>query len=104
MTKERRQDVVLVALIFSVALHVGLMLYMRPQVMAHVNAGIYLLPRPLLETIPAERPVSLETECLPRWAAAGVLRFHPVPPPLLDMGTPDGLAEMERFLSRSPTL
>lgn len=66
---------------------------------AHVNAGIYLLPRSLLETIPAGRPVSLETECLPRWASSGLLLSHPVPPPLLDMGTPDGLAEMTRFLS-----
>lgn len=64
----------------------------------HVNAGIYLLPRALLETIPAGRPVSLETECLPRWAADGLLLAHPAPAPLLDMGTPDGLAEMERFL------
>ena len=30
MTKERRQDVVWGALIFSIALHVGLMIYMRP--------------------------------------------------------------------------
>ncbi len=64
----------------------------------HVNAGIYLLPRALLETIPDGRPVSLETECLPRWAAASLLLAHPAPPPLLDMGTPDGLAEMIRFL------
>lgn len=67
---------------------------------AHVNAGIYLLPRSLLETIPSGRPVSLETECLPRWASSGLLLSHPVPPPLLDMGTPDGLAEMTRFLSQ----
>lgn len=65
---------------------------------AHVNAGIYLLPRPLLETIPSGRPVSLETECLPLWASSDLLLSHPVPPPLLDMGTPDGLSEMERFL------
>ena len=64
----------------------------------HVNAGIYLLPRALLETIPSGRPVSLETECLPRWAADGHLLAHPASPPLLDMGTPDGLAEMDRFL------
>lgn len=71
---------------------------------AHVNAGIYLLPRPLLETIPSGRPVSLETECLPLWAASGLLLSQPVPPPLLDMGTPDGLAEMTRFLSPQPEI
>ena len=69
---------------------------------AHVNAGIYLIPRPLLETIPSDRPVSIETECFPRWASDGLLLAHPAPPPLLDMGTPDGLAEMERFLSSQP--
>ncbi len=68
----------------------------------HVNAGIYLIPRPLLETIPADRPVSLETECLPRWAAASLLLAHPAPPPLLDMGTPDGLAQMTHFLQSAP--
>lgn len=70
----------------------------------HVNAGIYLIPRPLLETIPDGPPVSLETECLPRWAAASLLLAHPAPPPLLDMGTPDGLAQMTHFLQSPPEI
>ncbi len=66
---------------------------------AYVNAGIYFLPRDMVAGIPAGRPVSIETECFPRWAADGLLRALPAPPPMLDMGTPDGLAEMTRFLS-----
>lgn len=65
----------------------------------HVNAGIYLIPRTLLEAIPDGRPVSLETECLPRWAASNLLLAHPAPPPLLDMGTPDGLSALSAHLS-----
>ena len=39
MTKERRQDVLIFALVVSIAAHVGLMIYMRPQVMAEVASG-----------------------------------------------------------------
>ena len=36
MTKERREDVILVAVVLSVAIHAGLMLFFRPQVMTHI--------------------------------------------------------------------
>ena len=65
-----------------------------------VNAGIYFLPRGIVAAIPAERPVSLETEVFPALVARKQLAAIPAPPPLLDMGTPDGLAAMERFLLR----
>ena len=41
MTGERRQDLLIFALVISVAAHVGLMAYMRSQVMAEVAAGQY---------------------------------------------------------------
>lgn len=82
--------------------HVRAFLEKAATAPGHVNAGIYLIPRALLETIPAGGPVSLERDCLPRWAAAGRLVARPAPPPLLDMGTPDGLAAMTAFLSSSP--
>ena len=63
-----------------------------------VNAGLYLLPRNAVAEIPAGRAVSLETEIFPALAAHRRLVAIPIPPPLLDMGTPDGLAAMERFL------
>ena len=37
MTRERREEVVLVALVVSVALHAGLMLLVRPKVMTHIT-------------------------------------------------------------------
>ena len=36
MTKERREEVVFVAVAVSVALHIGLMVLVRPKVMTHV--------------------------------------------------------------------
>lgn len=63
-----------------------------------VNTGIYLLPRDIIAGMPAGRVVSIETEIFPALAAQRRLAAIPVPPPLLDMGTPDGLAAMEAFL------
>ena len=65
-----------------------------------VNAGLYLLPRNVVAEIPAGRAVSLETEIFPALAAQRRLVAIPIPPPLLDMGTPDGLAAMEAFLKK----
>ena len=36
MTKERREEVLLVAVVLSVAIHAGLMVFFRPQVMTHI--------------------------------------------------------------------
>ena len=63
-----------------------------------VNTGIYLLPRALIAAIPAGRAVSIETETFPALAAQRKLIALPAPPPLLDMGTPAGLAALEQFL------
>ena len=69
-----------------------------PRIDGFVNTGIYLLPRSLVAAIPAGRPVSIETEIFPALAAQHHLVAIPAPPPLLDMGTPDGLAALEAFL------
>ena len=69
-----------------------------------VNAGIYLLPRGVIAAIPVERPVSLETEIFPVLVARKQLAAIPSPPPLLDMGTPDGLAAMEAFVEKQPPI
>ena len=63
-----------------------------------VNTGVYLLPRALIAAIPAGKAVSIETEIFPALAARRQLLALPAPPPLLDMGTPEGLAAMESFL------
>ncbi len=64
-----------------------------------INAGVYLLERRVLDLIPADRPSSLETEVFPALAAAGRLRAVTIAPPLLDMGTADGLRAMEAWIT-----
>jgi len=66
-----------------------------------VNAGIYLLPREIIAAIPAGKAVSIETEIFPSLAAQRRLVALPAPPPLLDMGTSEGRAEMEAFLGKT---
>lgn len=63
-----------------------------------VNGGVYWMKRALIHRIPATGSSSLETDIFPRLAAAGALRVRKVNPPLLDMGTPEGLAAMESHL------
>lgn len=67
-----------------------------------VNAGVYVMSRAVLAKVVLDRgPVSLEFEVLPRVAQEGRLKAWLCPPPLLDMGTPEGLREMEAYLSPS---
>lgn len=40
MTAERREDVLVIAIVLSIALHVVLMAYVRPKVMTHTAAGV----------------------------------------------------------------
>ena len=63
-----------------------------------INGGVYLMDRSLLDDIPAGRFVSLEHDCFPGWCEQNLIHAFPFDPPLLDMGTPAGLAELERFL------
>ncbi len=64
-----------------------------------VNGGIYLLESKALALIAPGKPLSLETDIFPRLAKQGHLWAFPVPPPLLDMGTPEGLAAMEHYFA-----
>jgi NDP-sugar pyrophosphorylase family protein len=63
-----------------------------------INAGVYLLERRLLETIPENRAVSLEKEVFPAWIGHG-LYGHTVRGRFLDIGTPQSFAEAEVFFS-----
>lgn len=64
-----------------------------------INAGIYLIARRLLESIPPGKAVSLEREVFPGWVAA---RFygHRCRARFLDIGTPESYALAEAFLTR----
>jgi NDP-sugar pyrophosphorylase family protein len=68
-----------------------------------INGGVYLMNRQMLEAIEAGTNTSIETEVFPALAQRGLLRIFRTAPPLLDMGTPEGIRAMERFLAASPT-
>ena len=61
-----------------------------------INAGIYLLTRPFLQTIPADGAVSLEREIFPAWIGRGFYGY-PSEGCFLDIGTPEAYATADRF-------
>lgn len=63
-----------------------------------INGGVYRLGRAAVDSIPAGMPLSIETDLFPAWARQGRIAAVASDPPLLDMGTPAGLADMERWL------
>ncbi|HBA82622.1 MAG TPA: hypothetical protein DCZ95_00880 [Verrucomicrobia bacterium] len=67
-----------------------------------VNGGLYVVPLRMLDRIAADRPVSMETDIFPELTRQGLVAAIPCPSPLLDMGTPDGIAAMEAFLRQQP--
>lgn len=69
-----------------------------------INAGVYLLRRSVLDAIPVNQAVSLETEIFPGLASAGRLSAFRVESPLLDMGTPNGIDAMSEYLLGSAML
>jgi NDP-sugar pyrophosphorylase family protein len=69
-----------------------------PGLAGWVNGGIYIMQHEAVERIDGGRPVSIERDVFPSFAREHRLAVWPADPPLLDMGTPEGLADMERFL------
>ena len=65
-----------------------------------INAGLYLLDPSILSAISPNKNVSIENEVFPQLAAEGKLSVFQAKPPLLDMGTPDGLQNMEVYLRK----
>jgi NDP-sugar pyrophosphorylase family protein len=63
-----------------------------------INAGIYLIQRSLLLTIPETGAVSLETEMLPSWIGRDLYAYKSEGS-FLDIGTPEAYAMGERFFS-----
>ena len=64
MTRERRQDVLIVALVLSAALHFGVMFYARTQVMAKLargkNAAERTVPMQVVKTVPMTDAAKIE--------------------------------------------
>jgi len=61
-----------------------------------INAGIYLLNRQLLASIPAGIFVSLEREIFPKWAGHSLYGYRSEGR-FLDIGTPESYAAAEDF-------
>jgi len=61
-----------------------------------VNAGIYLLNRRTIQTIPTNRAVSLEREVFPAWIGRGLYGYQ-CEGRFLDIGTPEAYARSEGF-------
>jgi NDP-sugar pyrophosphorylase family protein len=64
-----------------------------------INAGIYLLRRQMLQTIPAGQAVSIERETFPAWIGRGLCGYQG-DGPFLDIGTPGSYRKAEEFLAR----
>lgn len=63
------------------------------------NAGAYVLESSVMDRIPLSGPCSLEHDVFPPLAKEGLLRGIRVEHGFFDMGSPQGLAELEDFLS-----
>ncbi len=63
-----------------------------------INAGVYLLSRRFIVSIPTGRAVSLEREVFAAWLGRG-LHGYCCPVPFLDIGTPESYAAAERFFA-----
>jgi D-glycero-alpha-D-manno-heptose 1-phosphate guanylyltransferase len=61
-----------------------------------INAGIYLLSQPMVESITPDRMVSLEQEVFPRWAGQGLFGY-PGGGHFIDIGTPESYAAAQSF-------
>lgn len=62
----------------------------------YINAGIYLLSKSLLKTIPTEKNVSLELEMFPAWLSKGLYGYKNQGR-FIDIGTPESYSEAGQF-------
>jgi NDP-sugar pyrophosphorylase family protein len=60
-----------------------------------INSGLYIIERPLLDLIPADRPVSLEREVIPPLVGSAV-RGRPFEGYFIDIGVPDDYERAQR--------
>jgi D-glycero-alpha-D-manno-heptose 1-phosphate guanylyltransferase len=63
-----------------------------------INAGVYLLSRRLLESLPEGQPISLERDAFPVWLPHRLGGYRSAGA-FLDIGTPESLSRAETFLA-----
>ena len=64
-----------------------------------INGGVYIMNQETMRHIEPEKTVSLETYIFPGMVRLRLLHVFKSASPLLDMGTPEGIQHMEKFLS-----
>lgn len=69
-----------------------------PEGLNHIDAGVILLKKEILASLPAGRKCSLEEEIYPHLIASGEMRAWITRVPFYDMGSPAGLAALEEKL------
>jgi len=67
-----------------------------------INAGVYLLERSLLGTIPLGMACSLERDFFPQWTAEGRVSGYRHVGRFIDIGTPESYAEATEFFRETP--
>ncbi len=67
--------------------------------LTHVDAGVGVFSRRILELIPPGRVCSLEDDIYPRLIERGKLRAYPSSRRFYDIGTPEGLRALEKALA-----
>jgi mannose-1-phosphate guanylyltransferase len=66
----------------------------------HLNTGIYMVNRSLLQEIPSGRKISLEEELFPQWLAGGKhIKAYAVPGQCVDIGTPERYQSAQNILA-----
>lgn len=68
-----------------------------------INAGVYLLSRELLKTLPPQGAVSLERQVFPNWIGHGLYGYRGQGR-FIDIGTPQSYAAAQEFFARRPPL
>jgi NDP-sugar pyrophosphorylase family protein len=64
-----------------------------------INAGVYLIERPLIEEIPPDRFVSLERDLVPDWVGFRGIYGYCARTRFLDIGTPESYHAAETFFA-----
>ncbi len=66
-----------------------------------INAGVYAFTGAVLQEQPSRRPLSFEFDIFPQLAAEKRVAVSSVEAPFLDIGTPESLAQAERFIAEN---
>jgi D-glycero-alpha-D-manno-heptose 1-phosphate guanylyltransferase len=67
---------------------------------AWINAGIYILHRSLVESIPIDQPVSIERDIFPRWLDRGMYGYQ-ARASFVDIGTPSSYTNAQAMMAET---